>query len=140
MYAALSFNSFDESFVGNRGITRRNLGFFLFLVVQLAIFETHFFFLFSLPSQMKAVLSNLDLLVEDTKWWNFQIPSSIECYKLICTMLKRQAVVIFPEVNYELSLVMKNVKRESWRQFTSSPKIVILVLIMHTAWSPNTSS
>jgi hypothetical protein len=55
-------------------------------------------------------------------------------------MPKRQAVVIFPEVNYELSLVMENVKRESWRQSTSSPKIVILVLIMHTAWSPNTSS
>jgi hypothetical protein len=48
-------------------------------------------------------------------------------------MPKRQAVVIFPEVNYELSLVMKNVKRESWRQSTSSPKIGILVLIMHTA-------
>jgi hypothetical protein len=30
-------------------------------------------------------------------------------------MPKRQAVVIFPEVNYELSLVMENVKRESWR-------------------------
>jgi hypothetical protein len=57
-----------------------------------------------------------------------------------CTMPKRQAVVIFPEVNYELSLVMENVKRESWRQSTSSPKIGILVLIMHTAWSPNTSS
>jgi hypothetical protein len=28
---------------------------------------------------------------------------------------KRQAVVIFPEVNYELSLVMENVERESWR-------------------------
>jgi hypothetical protein len=37
-------------------------------------------------------------------------------------MLKRQAVVIFPEVNYELSLVMENVKRESWRRSTSSPK------------------
>jgi hypothetical protein len=55
-------------------------------------------------------------------------------------MPKRQAVVIFPEVNYELSLGMKNVKRESRRQFTSSPKIGTLVLIMHTAWSPNTSS
>jgi hypothetical protein len=31
----------------------------------------------------------------------------------LCTMPKRQAVVIFPEVNYELSLVMENVKRES---------------------------
>jgi hypothetical protein len=41
---------------------------------------------------------------------------------LLCTMPKRQAVVIFPEVNYELSLVMENVKRESWRQSTSSPK------------------
>jgi hypothetical protein len=29
---------------------------------------------------------------------------------------KRQAVVIFPEVNYELSLVMENGKRESWRR------------------------
>jgi hypothetical protein len=28
-----------------------------------------------------------------------------------CTMPKRQAVVIFPEINYELSLVMENVKR-----------------------------
>jgi hypothetical protein len=59
---------------------------------------------------------------------------------IVCTMPKRQAVVIFPEVNYELSLVMENVKRDSWRQSTSSPKIGILVLIMHTAWSPNTSS
>jgi hypothetical protein len=57
-----------------------------------------------------------------------------------CTMPKRQAVVIFPEVNYELSLVMENVKRESWRRSTSSPKIGILVLIMHIAWSPNTNS
>jgi hypothetical protein len=57
-----------------------------------------------------------------------------------CSRPKRQAVVVFPEVNYELSLVMENVKRESWRRSTSSPKIGILVLIMHTAWSPNTSS
>jgi hypothetical protein len=64
----------------------------------------------------------------------------LNAINLYCTMLKRQAVVIFPEVNYELSLVMENVKRESWRQSTSSPKIVILVLIMHTAWSPNTRS
>jgi hypothetical protein len=55
-------------------------------------------------------------------------------------MSKRQAIVIFPEVNYELSLVMENGKRESWRQSISSPKIGILVLIMHTAWSPNASS
>jgi hypothetical protein len=55
-------------------------------------------------------------------------------------MPKRQALVIFPEVDYKLSLVMENVKRESWRRSTSSPKISILVLIMHTAWSPNTSS
>jgi hypothetical protein len=61
-------------------------------------------------------------------------------YRITCTMPKRQAVVILPEVNYELSLVMKNVKRKSWRQSTSSPKIGILVLIVHTAWSPNTSS
>jgi hypothetical protein len=54
-------------------------------------------------------------------------------------MPKRQAVVIFPEVNYELSLMMENEKRESWRQSTSSSKIGILVLIMHTAWSPNGS-
>jgi hypothetical protein len=54
-----------------------------------------------------------------------------------CTMPKRQAIVIFPEVNYELNLVMENVKRESWRRSTSSPKIGILVLIMHTACSPN---
>jgi hypothetical protein len=64
----------------------------------------------------------------------------LNAINLECTMPKRQAVVIFPEVNYELSLVMKNVKRESWRQSISSPKIVILVLIMHTARSPNTSS
>jgi hypothetical protein len=65
----------------------------------------------------------------------------------LCSQSKRynmvtttEAVVIFPEVNYGLSLVMENVKRESWRQSTSSPKIGILVLIMYTAWSPNTSS
>jgi hypothetical protein len=29
MYVALSFNSFDDSFIGNSGITGRNLGFFL---------------------------------------------------------------------------------------------------------------
>jgi hypothetical protein len=52
-------------------------------------------------------------------------------------MPKRQALVIFSEVNYELSLVMENVKRESWRRSTSSPKIGILVLIMHTGWFPN---
>jgi hypothetical protein len=46
-------------------------------------------------------------------------------------MPKRQAVVIFPEVNYELILVMENVKREGWRRSTSSPKLGILVLIMH---------
>jgi hypothetical protein len=36
---------------------------------------------------------------------------------LVCTtMPKRQAIVIFPEVNYKLSLVvMENVKRESLR-------------------------
>jgi hypothetical protein len=72
MYAALSFNSSDESFVGNRGITGRNLG----VVFLLALLEMHFFFLFAFPSQMKAVLSNLDLLVEGAKQWNFQIPSS----------------------------------------------------------------
>jgi hypothetical protein len=55
-------------------------------------------------------------------------------------MPKRQAVVIFPEVNYELCLVMENVKGEIWRRSTSSPKVGILVLIMQTAWSPNTSS
>jgi hypothetical protein len=54
-------------------------------------------------------------------------------------MPKRQAVLIFPEVNYELSLGTEKVKRESWRLSTSSPKIGILVLIMHTAWSPNTN-
>jgi hypothetical protein len=55
-------------------------------------------------------------------------------------MPKRQAVVKVPEVNYELSLVMESVKRESWRRSTSSPKIGLLVLIMHIAWSPNTNS
>jgi hypothetical protein len=64
----------------------------------------------------------------------------LNAINLECTMRKRQAIVIFGEENYELSLVMENVKRESWRQSTSSPKIGILVLIMHTAWSPNTSS
>jgi hypothetical protein len=52
----------------------------------------------------------------------------LNAINLKCTMPKRQAVVIFPEVNYKLSLVMEN------------GKIGILVLIMHTAWSPNTSS
>jgi hypothetical protein len=47
-------------------------------------------------------------------------------------MPKRQAVVIFPEVSYKLGLGMENVKRESWRRSTSSSKIGILVLIMHT--------
>jgi hypothetical protein len=71
----------------------------------------------------------------------FKYLQAIECYKFIVHFAKKaQAVVIFPEVNYELSLVMENVKRESWRQSTSSPKIGILVLIMHTAWPPNTSS
>jgi hypothetical protein len=64
----------------------------------------------------------------------------LNAINLECTMPKRQAVVIFPEVNYELSLVMENGKRESWRRSTSSPKKRILVLIIHTAWSPNTSS
>jgi hypothetical protein len=40
-------------------------------------------------------------------------------------MPKKQAIVIFPEGNYELSLVMDNVKRESWRRSTSSTKIGI---------------
>jgi hypothetical protein len=47
-----------------------------FLGVHLALLETHFFVLLSLPTQMKAVLCNLDLLAEDAKWWNFQIASS----------------------------------------------------------------
>jgi hypothetical protein len=64
----------------------------------------------------------------------------LNAINLKCTMPKRQAVVIFPEVNYKLSLVMENVKKENWRQSTSSPKIGILVLIMHNAWAPNTSS
>jgi hypothetical protein len=64
----------------------------------------------------------------------------LSAINLKCTMPKRQAIVIFPEVSYELSLVVENVKKESWRQSTSSPKIGILVLIMHTAWPPNTSS
>jgi hypothetical protein len=34
--------------------------------------------------------------------------------------------VIFPEVDYELSLVIENVKRESWRLSTSSPDPKIL--------------
>jgi hypothetical protein len=75
MYAALSFNLSDKSFVGNRGITGINLG-VVILIVRLALLETHFFFLLSFPSQMKAVMSNLDLLVEGAKWWSFQIPSS----------------------------------------------------------------
>jgi hypothetical protein len=70
------------------------------------------------------------LVLQDCSWVLMEVK---------CTMPKRQAVVIFPEVNYELTLVMENVERESWRQSTSSPKIGILVLIMHTAWSPNTS-
>jgi hypothetical protein len=35
-------------------------------------------------------------------------------------MPKRQAVVIFPEANSKLNLVMENVKRESWRQSTTA--------------------
>jgi hypothetical protein len=38
-----------------------------------------------------------------------------------------------------LSLVREKGKRESWRRSTSSPKIGILVLVMHTACSPNAS-
>jgi hypothetical protein len=72
--SSLSFNSSGKSFVANRGIMGRNLGFFL--GVHLALSETHFFVLFSPSSQIKAELSDLDLLVEDAKWWNFQIPSS----------------------------------------------------------------
>jgi hypothetical protein len=75
MYAALSFNSSKESFVGNSGIMGRNFG-GGFHVVCLALLERNFFFLFSLPSERKAILSDLDLLVEGAKWWNFQIPSS----------------------------------------------------------------
>jgi hypothetical protein len=109
--------------------------------VHLALLETHFFVLCSLPSQMKAVLCNLDLLVEDAKMVEFSNTfKQLNAINLKCTLPKMQAVVIFPEVNYELSLVMENVKRESWRQSTSSPKISILVLIMHTAWSPNNTS
>jgi hypothetical protein len=70
----------------------------------------------------------------------FNTFKQLNAINLECTMPKRQAIVIFPEVNYELGLVMENVKRESWRQSISSPKIGILVLIMHKAWSPNTSS
>jgi hypothetical protein len=36
-------------------------------------------------------------------------------FKQLNAMPKRQADVIFPEATYELSLVMENVKRESWR-------------------------
>jgi hypothetical protein len=64
----------------------------------------------------------------------------LNAINLECIMPKRQAGVIFPEVNHKLSLVMENVKRERWRQSTSSPKIGILVLIVHTAWSPHTST
>jgi hypothetical protein len=32
---------------------------------------------------------------------------------MVCTMPKRQAIVILPEVNYELSLVKEKLKRES---------------------------
>jgi hypothetical protein len=38
-----------------------------------------------------------------------------------------------------LSLVREKGKRESWRQSTTSPKLCILVLVMHTACSPNAS-
>jgi hypothetical protein len=74
MYAALSFNLSDKSFCRQQWDNWEKLGFFL--GVHLALLETHFFVLFSFPSQMKAVLCDLDLLVEDSKWWNFQIPSS----------------------------------------------------------------
>jgi hypothetical protein len=75
IYAALSFNSSDkQELCRQQRDNREKLG--VLLGVHLALLETHFFVLISLPSQMKAVLSNLDLLVEDAKWWNFQIPSS----------------------------------------------------------------
>jgi hypothetical protein len=69
---------------------------------------------------MESVLSNLDLLVE----YNggiFNTFKQLNAINLLCAMPKKEAVVMFPEVNYELSLVMENVKRESWRQSTSSP-------------------
>jgi hypothetical protein len=37
---------------------------------------------------------------------------------------KGRLFVIFPDVNYELSLEMEMLKRESWRRSTSSPKKV----------------
>jgi hypothetical protein len=60
-----------------------------FLVVHLALLEMHFFSLFSLPSQMKAVLSDLDLLVEDAKWGIFKYLQAIECYKFIMHYAKK---------------------------------------------------
>jgi hypothetical protein len=60
--------------------------------------------------------------------------SRAKCFEIYnCTMPKRQAIVIFPEVNYELSLGMENVKRESWRQSISLPKILLVLIIMYTA-------
>jgi hypothetical protein len=37
---------------------------------------------------------------------------------------KGRPFVYFPDVNYDLSLEMEMLKRESWRQSTSSPKKV----------------
>jgi hypothetical protein len=84
MYAALSFNSSDNSFVGYSRITGWNLGDLLRVTWR---FWNFVLFLFS--SQMKAVLSNLDLLVEHAKWWNFQYLQAIECYKFIMHNTKK---------------------------------------------------
>jgi hypothetical protein len=53
---------------------------------------------------------------------------------------KGRPFAIFPDVNCELRLEMEMLKRESWRQSTSSPKRCILVLVIHIAWSLNMSS
>jgi hypothetical protein len=48
--------------------------------------------------------------------------------------------VIFPDVNYELSLGLGNVKERAGGDPPALQKIGILVLVMHIAWSPNTGS
>jgi hypothetical protein len=40
-------------------------------------------------------------------------PVQLVQQSFFCTMPKRQSVVIFSEVNYELSLVMENVKKRA---------------------------
>jgi hypothetical protein len=48
-------------------------------------------------------------------------------------MLKVQAVWIIPDVNYDSYFRRIEMKRESWRRSTSSPKICMVVLVIGIA-------